>query len=396
MPEHHFASNKQGNSFAADQYDGPADLDNEQEPETKPRGHDPGDKSYKYEILFIMNHQFVDGISGHDLIYKQFIPILNKIINNLPVDNVFRTPHDVTPSYEEDILSKVSTADQKPSWYIKAYFNLLRAKNRAFGGNDARIKVTAEGSPFLDQKGMGIFKFCLQEELVARILHERKANNVSVHSILVTGLSFAVIKLLQDSGQPLPKKIESSWPIDSRKKLEKFKSPQPLGMFISPMGMTSMKVPRPYEFNREIFWHAAANISQQVRKDVQNQHEDLFLDVMAYLYSKSDVADHGTIMHEAGFTTHFDISNLGKWSPGPELDATLPKLIDADEIYFGELGRGAINSPTPFFNTVVTHQGKMFIVSCYNKKWVTRELAGKLMRYLEEILDEVCESPKKD
>ena len=165
MPEHHFSSDKQGDNFEADQHESPADLDNQEEPETKPGSHHPRDESYNYEILFIMNHQFVDGISGHDLIYKQFIPILNKIINNLPVDNVFLTPHDVTPSYEEDILSKVSTADQKPSWYIKAYFNLLRAKNRAFGGNDARIKVTAEGSPFLDQREWAYSSFVSRRSL---------------------------------------------------------------------------------------------------------------------------------------------------------------------------------------------------------------------------------------
>lgn len=396
MPEEDIETDKQDDSFEASKRDAPAEVGKEEEPSTKPKSHDPGDKSYKYEILFIMNHQFVDGISGHDLIYKQFLPILNKIINKLPVDDIFLTPHDVTPSYEEDILGQASTADKKPAWYVKAVFSLRKAMYRAFGGHDGRIKVTAEGSPFLDEKGMGIFKFCLQQELVARILHERKNNDVSVHSILVTGLSFAVIKLLQYSGQPLPKKIESSWPIDSRKKLAKFKSPQPLGMFISSMGMTSMKVPRPYEFNREVFWHAAAKIGQQVRKGVQNQQEGLFLDVMSYLYDKSNVADFGTIAHDAGLLSHFDISNLGKCSPGQELDATLPKLIDADEIYFGELGQGSPNNPAPFFNTVVTHKEKMFIVSCYNKRWVTRELAGKLMRYLEEVLDEVCESPKKD
>ena len=396
MPEDHNAPDMQGDGFEASKHSSSADVDKEEEPGTKTKSHDPGDKSHKYEILFIMNHQFVDGISGHDLIYNQFLPILNKIINNLPVDDIFLTPHDVTPSYEEDILGQVSTADKKPAWYVKAFFNLQRAKNRAFGGNDGRIKITAEGSPFLDQKGMGIFKFCLQEELVARILYERKANDVTVHSILVTGLSFAVIKLLQDLGQPLPKKIESAWPIDSRKKLAKFKSPQPLGMFISPIGMTSMKVPRPYEFNREVFWHAAAHISQQVRKGVQNQHEGLFLDLMSYLYNNHNVADPGTIIQETGLLTHFDISNLGKCSSRPQLDATLPKLIDADEIYFGELGQGAPNNPTPFFNTVVTHKGKLFIVSCYNKRWVTRELAGKLMKYLEEVLDGVCRSPKKD
>ena len=391
MPDNDHKADEQGNDFKGKEQD--SDKRDDENPDVNSKSHGSQAQVYKYEIMFVMNHQFVDAVSGYDLVYRQFLPILNKIINKLPVDDMYLTPLELTPSYEEDILGLVSSADKKPAWYLKAIVNLVRAKNRAFSSREWRPSLSAEGSPFLEEKGMGIFKFSLSEELVGRILHERKANDVSVHSILVTGLSFAIIRLMQDFGQPLPKKIGSGWPIDSRKKLAKFKSPQPLGMYIGTSGMTSLKVPKPYEFSREIFWHAASKIGRQVRKGVQNQREGLVLDMMAYFYNHLKDGDFGQFMTEIGLMQHFGISNLGKCAPGPELDTSLPKLVDADEIYFGLLGEGSKDVTVPFFNTVVNHKGRIFIVSCYCKKWCTREFTEKFLSHLEAILDEVCEGP---
>lgn len=385
-------SDEQGNDFKSEEHD--SDSKDGENPGIKSKSYESQSLVYKYEIMFVMHHQFVDAVSGYDLLYRQFLPILNKIINKLPIDDVYLTPLELTPSYEEDILGLVSSADKKPAWYLKAIVNLVRAKNRAFHGLGRRPSIAAEGSPFLDEKGMGIFKFSLSEELVGKILHERRAKDVSVHSILVAGLSFAIIRLMQDLGQPLPKKIGSGWPIDSRKKLAKFKSPQPLGMYIGTSGMTSMNVPKPYEFNREVFWHAAAKIGRQVRKGVQNQRESLVLDMMAYFYNTLKDGEVGPVMSEIGLMQHFGVSNLGKCAPGPELDASLPKLVDADEIYFGLLGQGSKDLHVPFFNTVVNHKGRIFIVSCYSKTWSTREFTEKFLNHFENVLDEVCERPK--
>ncbi|XP_065061534.1 uncharacterized protein LOC135688555 [Rhopilema esculentum] len=348
--------------------------------------------SYRYELFFGMQHQFVDAVSGFDLVYRQLLPILIKVINNMPVDDVFLHPLDLTPTFEEEILGDAQSADKRPAWYTKAGITLLRKVNKVFKSRHfGRPPIVSEGSPFPNEKGMGIFKYYFGESLVERILYERKNHDVTVHSILLTGFSFAMIRLLLDQGLPVAKDIISGWPIDSRKKLPKYKSPQPLGMFVGTTGFTSMKVPRENRLDKDLFWKRARKIARQVLKGVENQHIKMQIDLFAYVTEHLQYEDFLQLFGEIGVNQHFGLSNLGKCSPGPELDANIEKAVEATEIYFGLHGNGSANVGFPFFITVLNHKGKMFFVCCYNKLWVKRDLAEKFLTYAEDILDKVCE-----
>ena len=348
--------------------------------------------TYRYELFFGMQHQFVDAVSGYDLVYRQLLPILNKVINNLSVDDVFLHPLDLTPAFEEEILGDAQSADKKPAWYTKAGVTLLRKVNKVFKSRHfGRPPIVSEGGPFPNEKGMGIFKYHFGESLVEKILFERKNHDVTVHSILLTGFSFAMIRLLQDLGLPVTKDIKSGWPIDSRKKLTKYKSPQPLGMFVGTSGFTSMKVPSQNRLNEDVFWKRARKIARQVLKRVENQHEKIQIDLFAYIAEHLQYEDFLQLFGEIGLNHHFGLSNLGKCSPGPELDASIEKVVDATEIYFGIHGNGSANVGFPFFITVVNHKGKFLFVCCYNKLWVKRDLAEKFLTYAEDILDKVCD-----
>ena len=351
--------------------------------------------NYKYELLFRMHHQFSDGVSGYDIVYRQFLPILNKVLNQLPVDEVFMKPLDLTPTYEEDILEISNSADKHPAWYVKSGLSLWRAKNRLFHTDSLGFPpIYSEGAPFEDKKGAGIFKYSFGRNLVQKILHERKEKNVTVHSILLTGFSYGMIRLLQDRGLPLPKEITHGWTIDSRKKLDKYCSPQPLGMFIGTSGLTSMKVPKPYRFDKDIFWHNAKKIGNKVLKNVRNQHEKITLDFIAYFTEQLQHESAGKIFAEVGINYHFGLSNLGKCAPGSDMDTSLPKLVDADEIYFGLLGNGLSDFLINFFNTAVNHKGQIFFMMMYSKRWVERDLPEKFFKYAEEVLNEVCLDPQ--
>ena len=191
-----------------------------------------------------------------------------------------------------------------------------------------------------------------------------------MHSILLTGLSFGMVKLFEEMGLPLPKTIGSGWPIASRKKLKKYHSPQPLGLFIGTSGMTSMKVPKPFVVNKETFWGRAKKMGNQVKKNVRNQHEKLALDTMTYLTEKLQHESMAKLFGEIGIDQHFGLSNLGKCAPGTDMDANLPKQADAEEIYFGLLGSGYPDLLSTFSTTVVNHKEQMFSVMLYSKRWV--------------------------
>ena len=342
--------------------------------------------TYRYEVFFGMQHQFVDAVSGYDLVYRQLLPILNKVINNLSVDDVFLHPLDLTPAFEEEILGDAQSADKKPAWYTKAGVTLLRKVNKVFKSRHfGRPPIVSEGGPFPNEKGMGIFKYHFGESLGEKILFERKNHDVTVHSILLTGFSFAMIRLLQDQGLPVSKKVTSSWPIDSRKKLPKYLSPQPLGLLSGAIGFTTMKVPRRKRLDKQVFWDRAKKVARQVVKGVENQHEKIGFDILAYITERIQFEDLVQLSREMGLHEHFGLSNLGKCSPGPELDTSVRKVVDAAEIYFGLHGNGSENFRYPFFITV-------FFICCYNKLWVKRELAEKFLTYAQDILVQVCES----
>ena len=349
--------------------------------------------NYKYEILFRFHHQFSDAVSGYDIVYRQFLPILNKTLNQEPVDDFFLKPLELTPTYEEDLLGVANSADKHPSWYIKSGLGLVRAVTRfRKGENSFRPPIFSDGAPFERAKGIGIVRHIFGKELVGNILHKRKEKDITVHSILLTGFSFGMVKLFEQMGFPLPKVIGSCWPIDSRKKLEKYHSPQPLGLFIGTNGLTSMKVPKPFVVNKETFWGRAKKMGNQVQKNVRDQHEKLVLDVMAYLTEMLQHESMGKLFSEIDVDQHFGLSNLGKCAPGTDMDASLPKQVDAEEIYFGLLGSGYPDLLSPFFTTVVNHKEQLFFVMLYIKRWVKEDVPETLFRFTEEVLNEMCSS----
>ena len=349
--------------------------------------------NYKYEILFRFHHQFSDAVSGYDIVYRQFLPILNKTLNQVPVDDVFLKPLELTPTYEEDLLGIANSADKHPAWYAKSGLGIVRAVTRfTKGENSFRPPIFSDGAPFEESKGAGVVRYIFGKELVDKILYERKEKGITVHSILLTGFSFGMVKLFEEMGFPVPKVIRSCWPIDSRKKLKKYHSPQPLGLFIGTSGLTSMKVPKPFVINKETFWEKAEKIGNQVQKNVRHQNEKLALDVMAYLTEKLQHESMAKLFGEIDVDQHFGLSNLGKCAPGADMDASLPKQVDAEEIYFGLLGSGYPDLLSPFFTTVVNHKEQLFFVMWYFKRWVKQDVPETLFRFTEKVLHEMCAS----
>eukprot|EP00795_Rhopilema_esculentum_P007022 gene7022-12647_t len=110
------------------------------------------------------------------------------------------------------------------------------------------------------------------------------------------------------------------------------------------MGFTSMKLPRQKRLDKQVFWDRAKEVARQVVKGVENQHEKIGFDILAYITEQIQFEDLVQLSREIGLHEHFGLSNLGKCSPGPELDASAERVVDATEIYFALHGNGSETS----------------------------------------------------
>ena len=230
--------------------------------------------------------------------------------------------------------------------------------------------------------------------MLDRILEQRKLHSIGVHAILLTAISFAVAKTMTENGDnPLPKKIICGWTIDSRKLLkEKYKSPQPLGMFIGTNGISSMKVPKPFHVTKDKFWKRAKNYAKDVTKiGTGHKHDNITMGFYSYMAKKVKSTDFGTIMSEMGMSQfQFQLSNLSNCSPGPDLVATGPKFVDADQVYFGVCGHGMQSIAVGVFCTTIYHNDRICLAVCYNKKWLNKDFVRRFTQEIDSVLDIAC------
>ncbi len=350
---------------------------------------------YTYDVVFIMQHMFTDGVSCYDMVYRQLLPILNSIINKKSPDERFLYPLQLTPGYEEEFLKVKDSADTVAPWYITLRWNFLRAVNRMFKERLYEPLFKSEGSPY-NEDGCGPYATVIQEDLLEMLLTKRKEKNVTIHSMLLTALSFAILKLFQNHKIPLPNIVRGGWPIDSRKFNSKYKSPQPLGILTCSSGLSEMKVPHHFEASREMFWLSAKSIEHNAKMDRNRQSDVLSLKPLtmkgfAYLVENlKTVENYGHFFGDFDMKLHFVLSNLGKCSPGPELNETSPSFINAEELYFGICGKGHGAMNVPIFVTAINHKNRIFLANCYNRKWISKDYAREYMDYVEELLVVAC------
>eukprot|EP00794_Sanderia_malayensis_P020066 gene20066-22035_t len=351
---------------------------------------------YEYDVVFIMNHMFVEAVSSYDMFYRQLLPILNSVINKIAIDDKFLHPLPLAPCYEEEFLKMSDSTEKTAPWYIRLLFNALRAKTRLFGKNIYDPLIKANVPPCEDSAGP--YGKVIKKELLEKMLKKRKEKDVGVHSIIITAMSFAIMKLLLKYEIPLPNAIVSGWPKDSRKYNAKFKSPQPLGMFTAKSGLSNVKVPKHASIDYDVFWEKAKDISDTMKKGLREDNDFLGPKALMYIVEQLKNEDNvGKMFGELGFKPYFTFSNLSKCSPGPDLEETTPKFVDVNEMYFGLCGKGFQEYPFAFFITATNHKDQIFLACMYNWKYIGRDGAKDFMDYTEEMLVMACEeNPTKD
>ena len=360
-------------------------------------------KNFEYVVVFFIHHGIVEAVSCFDLICNQFLPILNKIINNKPPDAIYNRPLPLAPTFESVFLGQQGPANLNSVWYMKVMLNLLRWKNRTFGGavsgENWRPVVYSQQVPNDTPKSC-FSRLLIPSDTTLKIITNCRHHGIGVHSILLTAFSYAIAQTMKEFGANPDRVIKHHWPIDLRKFKPEFKTPQTLGYF-AVGGSSLIKLPENFEFDKDQAWSSAKTLNKSVKDSVNKRGMFLFGKKLAACMvdqiKKSEV-NPMKFMEELGLRMHFGLSNLGNCDAVSKLEVTYPNFVDLKENYFGVamndatylLKDGMDGSVFGPFIGVLTFKGCLNIAVNYCDRWMSREFITKFLSNTKDKLNEMC------
>ena len=374
-------------------------------PHAREEGGNIQPEKWEYVIVFYIHHGIVEGVSCFDLICNQFIPILNKTVNNKPQDVVFERPLPLPPTFENAFLGQKGPTDFHPPWYLRAVLSLLQWKTRAFGGASTgdNLKPPIYSQEIPNNTPSGCFsKILIPTDATSKIINECRHHGVGVHSALLTAISYAMAHTMKEFGANPDRLIRHYWPIDFRKFIPELRTPHTLGCFASG-GLSKIKLPESLEFDADQAWVYAKKLNKSVRATLDRRAilslSTRFVMAMIDKIIKSDVHPSKG-MGDFGIRFHFSLSNLGNCDAVSKLEVTSPHFVDLKESYFGLamndarywLKDGVDGSIMGPFISALTFKGCMNIAVSYCDRWFSKEFIEKFLANTERKLSQMCKS----
>ena len=352
----------------------------------------------RYTIIFLMHHAIVDGASCFDLISNQYLVILNQIVNEKSPDSKFDKPLELLPAMENVLGMTEDEVMQPSSWFIRALSKVLQLKTRLFTSDlEKPLFWNKENANSTEEVLISVVKQIIHHELTSKVISKSKQKAISVHSILLSGLSFALAKTVKQSGKDPPKFIKQNWAANLRPKYlsEEIASMKHLGLYAGG-GSTESKMPNDLtDINVDEFWKIANNLSNDVKSLLDNESYKMNLKFIKLMVENASPENDEfcTSLQRSGFKIHFTLSNLGKCAFNENIkDTKSPNyLVNLEESYFGMAGSDKLSFVHPFFITVLTFNGLMFLAFQYSEKWITKDFTEKFVGNFVEVLAQMCQ-----
>ena len=378
---------------------------NKSTPHTHEDGGNIQPEKWEYVIVFYIHHGIVEAVSCFDLICNQFLPILNKTVNNKPQDDVFKRPLPLPPTLENAFLGQKGPTDFHPPWYVRAVLSLLQWKTRAFGGasTGGNLKPPIYSQEIPNDTPSGCFsKILIPADATSKLINECRHHGVGVHSALLTAISYAMAHTMKEFGANPDRLIRHNWPVDLRKFIPELTTPHTLGYFVGG-GSSKIKLPENLEFDADQAWVYAKKLNKSVRAILDRKAIlSLGARFMTGMIDKINKSEGHPLkgMGDFGFRMHFSLSNLGNCDAVSKLEVTSPHFVDLKESYFGIamndatywLTDGVDASAMGPFISALTFKGCMNIAVSYCDRWLSKEFIEKFLANTEGKLSQMCRS----
>ncbi len=279
---------------------------------------EPVKTEYEGALFFKAHHVIVDNVSGFDLLFNQFIPILNSILSEERISPMFDTPLFMLPSPKESFSEK--GANRKTLMKSLKIPQFCDETNT--NANEFRPVLTHKSKTNISTLGSSsrILPFSLSR-LITKIFFDRcKENNVSEDAALMTicNLSFGIVTNWEHL--EIGEHMLCGYSVDLRQ-YRTIHGPQPLGMWMG-YGVARMKRHTSY-LSPKIFWEEVHRVDELLRADSKPWKTlakyDSILKKMVKSQSVAPTAELTKV--------HFQIDDLGNCDKKIFEDVTTSRLM---------------------------------------------------------------------
>ena len=348
----------------------------------------------EFVIVFVAHHAICDAISVFDLLYRQFMPILSAVTNKKDATQVVPLIPMLEPN--EVIFQGTKKDPQHLPWYIKLGLDLLRWKNRTFGGiaSFPKFKYAEDKLPTIEELasnvpqgklGASVYTLIFDNDLTSSVIKSAKSHGVTVHSVLLAVNSLALCATAEEAGIALPKKINQGWPTDLRRYAD-IVSPQPLSC-LNGGGNTFTK--RQTQMTEKDFWETCRVIYKDLKKQTTKAKATGFLAIFKYINDEFSKQPPTDFMGELNFEALSNISNIGNCDVGPvPVMSEGPVKLDMKENYFMLPGATPKEELAMFvcFHTLSTFKGKIMWNAGYNPSVMSTKFLDNYMEKFKQLL----------
>ena len=256
-------------------------------------------------VLFKVHHVIADGISMFDVISRQLVTLLHKVITKEDM-KAFETPLSILPGVDDSFMHGESSPRRNSLHRRGSSKRRSRRKSSASSTQTLFAPLlydTIEFEP-MSPSTTFLLPVTVGRPASREIIEKCVAHNVPVHSTLVTAASLAFGYLASSQGFQLPSDIVCGLPIDLRE-YRTLKGYQSLGKWLG-YGTTTVKMKRSWT-SPEQFWLEVNKVYEKTSSEKPWKNFEVYEEALK-TFAKSD----GDISFAADLSRpHFELFDLG-------------------------------------------------------------------------------------
>ncbi len=260
-------------------------------------------EDYEGAIMFKVHHVIADGSSVVDLLVRQLIPLLHKVITKADLSN-FHAPLTTLPGVDDSFYEKDGTI--KKNSLLRKSSRSKKVKRRHF--HDLFRPLLFDTDNSLPQSGSlsCLLPVAITPPATREVLEKCAQHRVPVHTALLTatGTAFSILASTEGLGHALPSDIICGSPVDLRE-YRSIRGHQPLGQWLG-YGLAKVRSRKEW-IGPDEFWDEVSRVNSQINAEKPWSIFNIYQEALRS-YNKSD----GDISFAADLPKpHFEFYDLG-------------------------------------------------------------------------------------